>query len=178
MDGRWARGYTERLMARVATASTFRDLTAVLSMLDEFFWGPAWHGPSLRGAIRGVTAAQAVRRFGRGRHNIAELTVHAAYWKYAVRRRLSGSARGSFPLKGSNWFARDRATPASWRADVALLVNEHRQLREVVSRLDTRQLARRIPGSRWTALETIRGAAAHDIYHAGQIQLIKRATAL
>jgi uncharacterized damage-inducible protein DinB len=164
-------------MRRAAARSRSRDLAALLSMLDELFWGPAWHGPSLRGAIRGVTPEQAVRRPGRGRHNIAELTVHAAYWKYAVRRRLSGDTRRSFPLEGSNWFARDRVTTASWRADVALLVNEHRQLCDVVSHLDPRQLTRRIPGSRWTNSEMIRGAAAHDIYHAGQIQLIKRATA-
>ena len=147
-----ARRYTERVMSRSGAASTSRDRTILLSMLDELFWGPAWHGPSLRGAIRGVTPAQAVRRPARGRHNIAELTVHAAYWKYAVRRRLSGGTRGSFPLKGSNWFARDRATPASWRADVALLVNEHRQLREAVSRLDARRRRDGFPaagGRRW-----------------------------
>jgi hypothetical protein len=154
--------------------STSPDLAALLSLLDEMFFGPAWHGPSLRGALRGVTPAQAVRRVKPGRHNIAELAVHAAYWKYVVRRRLTGEKRGSFALEGSNWFPREKVTLASWRADIALLLAEHRRLRETVRTIAPRQLGRRIPGGRWTALETIRGAAAHDAYHAGQIQLLKR----
>jgi hypothetical protein len=150
------------------------ELRSLLSLLDEMFSGPAWHGPSLRGALRGVTARQAAWRAQPGRHNIAELTVHAAYWKYAVRRRLTGEKRGSFALDGSNWFPRTQVTPPSWRADTALLDSEHRRLLGAVRAFDPRRLGRRIPGGKWTALETVRGAATHDAYHAGQIQLLKR----
>src|SRR4029079_2252035 len=90
------------------------DIEGLLSLLDEMFLGPAWHGPSLRGALRGVSASQAAWRAHPGRHNIAELTRHAAYWKYAIRRRITGEKRGAFVLDGSNWFPRDRVTPASW----------------------------------------------------------------
>ena len=76
----------------------------LLALVDEAFDRQAWHGPTLRGSLRGVTPAQAQWRPAPGRHNIRELTVHAAYWKYAVRRRLNGEKRGSFALKGSNWF--------------------------------------------------------------------------
>ena len=153
---------------------TSTELSSLRSFLDEIFFGPAWHGPSLRGAVRGVTPAQAVWRATPRRHNIAELAVHAAYWKYAVRRRLTGETRGSFALEGSNWFRRDEATAASWRADVALLVSEHRRLGQAVGAFKAGKLGRRLPGGQWTALATIRGAAMHDAYHAGQIQLIKR----
>jgi DinB superfamily len=164
--------YTDSDMAASGTGS--RDIEGLLALLDEMFVGPAWHGPSLRGAIRGVTHARAAARVGPGRHNINEVTVHAAYWKYVVRRRLTGDKRGSFAIDGSNWFVRDVVTPGSWRADIALLVNEHRLLCEAVRDLGPRRLALRIPGGKWTALETIQGAAAHDAYHAGQIQLLKR----
>jgi hypothetical protein len=149
----------------------------LVSLLDELFWGPAWHGPSLRGALRGVAPAAAVRRPQPGRHNIAELAIHAAYWKYAVRRRLTGAARGSFAPEGSNWFRRDEVTRASWRADIARLVDEHRKLCDAVRRLDLKDLARPVPRSRWTVRDIVRGVAAHDAYHAGQIQLIKRVIA-
>ena len=59
--------------------------------------------------------------------------MHAAYWKYAVFRRLSGAARGSFPLKGSNWFPRENISESTWRKDVALLDEMHRSLREAVT---------------------------------------------
>jgi uncharacterized damage-inducible protein DinB len=144
----------------------------LLSMIDEGFDRKAWHGPTLLGAIRGVTAAQAVWRPARGRHNIRELTVHAAYWKYAVRRRLTGEKRGSFALEGSNWF--EGGGTRAWKDDVRLLVEEHRKLRAAVASYPQRALGASVDAKKQTAAYTIRGIAAHDLYHAGQIQLIKK----
>jgi hypothetical protein len=91
-----------------------------------------------------------------------------------VRRILKGEKRGSFSLPGSNWFTRPvKATDASWREDVSLLVQEHRLLREAVSRLRPGDLGRVKKGKN-TLAGLIRGVAAHDLYHAGQIQLLKR----
>ena len=75
-------------------------IKAALELIDEAFVKKAWHGPNLRGTIRGLSAAEAAWRPGPGRHSVWELVVHAAYWKYAVRRRLSGEKRGSFALAG------------------------------------------------------------------------------
>ncbi|HMF10720.1 MAG TPA: hypothetical protein VKE94_00390, partial [Gemmataceae bacterium] len=60
----------------------------LLFLLDQAFDKKAWHGPNLRGAIRRVSVAQAGWRPGPSRRSIADIVVHAAYWKYAVRRRL------------------------------------------------------------------------------------------
>jgi hypothetical protein len=99
--------------------------------------------------------------------------VHAAYWKYTVRRRLLGEKRGSFALPGSNFFARpvDRSEKA-WRTDLALLESEHQKLRETVSSIQRRQLDDPKRGKSIRRL--IAGIAFHDVYHAGQIQLIKK----
>ncbi len=150
-------------------------LTTLLALLDEAFDARAWHGTNLRGSLRRVSAQQAAWRPGPRRHNVWEIAVHAAYWKYAVRRRLTGEKRGSFALSGSNWFERPtEPTEGAWRNDVKLLVDEHRRLREVVAALDERVLSKKTTGSRYTFEGLIRGAAAHDLYHAGQIQLLKR----
>src|SRR6516165_3268669 len=77
----------------------------LLRNLDQAYDQKAWHGPNLRGAIRRVDAAEASWHFHPKRHSIADIVVHCAYWKYAVRRRLRGGKRGSFALKGSNWFS-------------------------------------------------------------------------
>src|SRR6266545_4274638 len=104
--------------------------------LAEAFDKASWHGPNLRASLRGVTAEQAVWRPAPERHNIRELAVHAAYWKYAVRRKLTGEKRGSFALQGSNFFARPvNDGEAAWRADIALLESEHRKLLEAVDGL-------------------------------------------
>ena len=152
-----------------------REVQAALGLIDEAFEKKAWHGPSLKGTIRGLSAAEAAWRPGPGRHSVWELVVHAAYWKYAVRRRLSGDKRGSFALEGSNWFVRpDAADHAAWRADVRLLVDEHRKLRAEIAKLKDRDLDRRSAGVKTTPRVLVRGIAAHDLYHAGQIQLLKR----
>jgi uncharacterized damage-inducible protein DinB len=151
-------------------------IRAALELIDEAFEKKAWHGPNLRGTLRGLTAAEAAWRPGPARHSVWELVVHAAYWKYAVRRRLSGEKRGSFALTGSNWFARPEAAGhAAWAKDVRLLVAEHRKLRAVVAGLRDRDLDRAAAaGGATTVRVLVRGIAAHDLYHAGQIQLLKR----
>jgi uncharacterized damage-inducible protein DinB len=136
-----------------------------------------WHGgPTPPGALRGVTAQQAAWRPGPKRKSIWGLALHIAYWDYAVRRLLDGSARGEFPRAPSNWPAPpERPDQRSWSADVALLRAEHDRLVEAALRVDPERLGRRPPGSRqWTYGELLAGIAMHDAYHTGQIQLVKR----
>ena len=151
------------------------DVSQLLGILDSAYDRRSWHGPNLRGALRGITLDEAMWRPGRGRHNIWELVVHAAYWKYAGTQRLTGGPRGSFAVKGSNWFERTQdLTAAAWRRDLGLLDDAHRRLRDAVASLSTRQLAAKKKGSPFTHREIVTGLAAHDLYHAGQIQLLKR----
>jgi hypothetical protein len=161
------------------------DLRQLLQIIDQAYDHASWHGPSLRGSIRRVGAAEAGWRPGPQRHNIWEITVHAAYWKYAVWRRLTGAKSGSFELKGSNWFLRPAknigpGTSAAglfdkaWRDDVALLDRMHVKLRAAIEALPAHALNRRVGRSKVTNFYVISGIAAHDVYHAGQIQLLKR----
>jgi len=151
------------------------ELRQMILMIDEAYSGRSWHGPNLRGSIRGLTSGEASWRPGRGRHSIREIVLHAAYWKYAVRRRLTGERRGSFPLKGSNWFLRPSpGTGTSWPDDIRMLESQHRLLRNVILSVAPADLRRHPGPGRLTRETLIRGIAAHDLYHAGQIQLIKR----
>ena len=145
-------------------------LKVLLAAMDEAYTKNGWHGTTLRNAVRGVEGEAVYWRPAPGRHNVWELTVHAAYWKYAARRRLLGGVkRGSFPMKGSNWIASPaEASQASWKEAQALLDEEHRLLREVVSSLDAKTLSDR------RKVRLVYGATAHDLYHAGQIQLVKK----
>jgi hypothetical protein len=149
----------------------------LLQLLDEAYSRKAWHGPNLKGSLRGLSALQAQTRPAPNRHNIWELTVHCAYWKYAVRRRLIGEKRGSFPLKGSNWFScPGELTEKSWKETVTLLDEQHALLREAILKISRALLDSSSVGSPITHLTLIYGIASHDLYHAGQIQLIKRLT--
>lgn len=159
----------------IAVMASLPDRRHLIALLDEMFLGPAWHGPALRDALRGVKADEATRRPAPGRHNVAEIAVHAAYWKYVVRRRIVGDDKLQFPLIGRNYFDRTRLTAAAWRQDLALLDEEHRLLRAAVASLPRTRFAARFRTSPpWTVRQTIQGVAAHDAYHAGQIRLVRR----
>jgi hypothetical protein len=158
--------------------ATSSEVQQLLAIIDQAYDRRSWHGTNLRGSIRRVPVEQAVWRPAAGRHNIWEVVVHAAYWKYAVWRRVTGAARGSFPLGGSNWLERPReASDAAWRQEVALLDQMHRRLREAAANVSARDLGRKPKASKDTIFAMLSGVAAHDLYHAGQIQLLKRLSA-
>jgi hypothetical protein len=163
------------MSARAGKRAADPRIDLLLEVVDQAFDQKGWHGTTLRGSLRGVTAEEALWRPAPGRHNIWELTVHTAYWKYAVRRRLAGGETGSFARKPSNWPAVP-ATPngASWKSDIRLLEAEHRLLRDAVRTLPPARLETLSPQGVWTMAEEIHGIAAHDLYHTGQIQLIKK----
>ena len=152
--------------------------------LDLLLWNiqPApgrknWHGgPSPVGAVRGVGAEQAAWRPTPRRKSVWELALHIAYWKYTVRRHLVAGEHPRFPRSPAN-FPRlpDPADEPAWAADVALLRSEHDRLVEAVRAFSGRRLDGIPPGGkRWTYGELLLGIAAHDTYHTGQIQLLKR----
>ncbi len=142
----------------------------ILALLQEGYERKTWHGPNLRQSLKGVSAKQAAWRPVAGRHNIWELTLHAAYWKYAVRRQLEGGKRGSFVLHGSNFFERPqqgKLTEAAWRADRSILESEHRALEKSIRRALQKPVSAK-------NLRKLYGIVFHDIYHAGQIRLLRR----
>jgi uncharacterized damage-inducible protein DinB len=151
------------------------QISLLLRIFDEAYNHRAWHGPNLLGTLRGLSAEEAAWRPAEGRHNIWEIALHCAYWKYAVRRRILGLKRGSFPLKGSNWFPRlDSLTGIRWKSDLRLLSEEHHALRGVIASLPAARLKQLTPGATMPIDRLIYGVAAHDVYHAGQIQVVKR----
>lgn len=150
------------------------SIQLLLRNLDQGYDHKSWHGPILKGSLRGVSAEQAAWRPAPDRHNIWELAVHAAYWKYSVLRRLRRD-EVRFPLKGSNWFPRpEEVSETAWKADLRVLEETHRELRRAVESLRDEDLETIPEGSKTRIVDLVLGVAHHDIYHAGQIQLLKK----
>ncbi len=151
------------------------EIKLLLECVDEAYQKKAWHGPNLRGSIRGLNAQFACRRPADNRHNIREIVVHCAYWKYVVRRRITHEKRNSFPLKGSNWFKMSvRLSETAWKEDVKLLDTMHRSMVEAIKNIKPSELKKTPAAPGRNIRLVIFGIAAHDVYHAGQIQLLKK----
>ena len=141
-------------------------ISSLLDLLDEGFNKPAWHGPNLLASIRRLDHVAASKVVIKGRKTIWEQVLHAAYWKQRVLNQLEYAER--FPRSPANWPTLPQpATAEAWKADVALLVQIHERVRHGVEFLSDDQLTPKL-------LKFIRGAAMHDVYHAGQINLLKR----
>jgi hypothetical protein len=138
----------------------------------------SWHGPNLRGSLRGLAPGIATFRPQPDRHNVWEIVVHCAYWKYRVCRLLDRDAPQSFEVKGSDWFRRpaddSEVSPHALAEDLALLARWHGYLTAAVRNVDPDGLDGQPSGSGFTVVELISGAIAHDLYHAGQIRLLRR----
>lgn len=147
----------------------------LIQTFDQAFDKPAWHGPNLRNSLRGVKPPEALWRPAPKRHNIWEIALHCAYWKYAVWRRITGAKRGAFPHKPSDWpRLPSPQSSRAWSEDLALLEHWHSQLREEILRFPATRFNKKPTGSSVSFLRTIYGISSHDLYHAGQIQLLKR----
>jgi len=147
----------------------------LLEVFDQAYTAPSWHGTPLRGTLRGLTPRDALWRPAGDRHCIWDLVLHTAYWKCMVRRRLLRDPAIAFPRDGANFPALpSRPDAAAWRRDRALLDQQHALLRRAIAKLDPAQLDRRGWHSKWRNKQEVYGIASHDLYHAGQIQLLKR----
>ena len=149
----------------------------ILNLLQPAKGKRLWYGgATAAGSLRGVGCGKAAWKPAPERHSIWALVLHLAYWKYAVRRILEDSPKGAFPRKPSNW----PALPAdpdekAWKTDRALLGEEHEKLLAAVRGFDPRRLDEIAPGSgSYRFSDLMFGAATHDLYHTGQIQLVKR----
>jgi hypothetical protein len=137
----------------------------LLNALDCAFDKQSWHGANLMSAIRGVDAKTAARRV-RGRKTIWEQLLHTAYWKHRAHRRIAGTV--AFPRPGKDWPPMPEIRDAKqWKADIEMVRETHQWYRDAVAKLNADWLDEK-------GIWLIQGAAAHDLYHAGQIKLLRR----
>lgn len=150
------------------------EIKRIQSQLRRAFEGQAWHGPSVRELLADVTAEQATARPLPRSHNIWEIVLHIAAWERVVRRRLEGEITGDLPGEEDWPPVRDQAAEA-WQQALQALERGHQELREAIALLDEVQLAELAPGMNYSIYFMLHGVIQHDLYHAGQIALLKKA---
>ena len=141
-------------------------------VLSEGYGPGAWHGPDMKAALADVTTGLAYWRPGAGRHNIAEIALHHAYYAHVVRTKISGRADEPFVLAGEDWFEIDSESTMTWSKILSTVESEQAALTAVVEAVETaRQTS---PLTESERFDLTLGITCHAVYHAGQIQLIKR----
>lgn len=155
-------------------------MSEVNRIADQFrraFDGGAWHGPSVMALLNGVTAEQAAARPIPGAHTIWELTQHIRAWEGACLRRLNGDP-AQLP-DNEDWVALNDFSEAAWEQTKQGLIDTHNQLLKAIASLDDSRLDQlimdhpTIPFS--STYVTLHGSVQHDLYHAGQIAILKKA---
>jgi DinB superfamily len=154
------------------STTTRLEASALLGRTLAEGYGPgAWHGADFKAAIADVSDAAAFRRPAPERHNIAEIALHHAYCVRNVRGRLSGAPLEPFILEGDDWFPVSDDGAVSWPQIRQTVESEHKKLAEVVEGIAA---GRTSPLGETEQFEIVLGITCHAVYHAGQVQLVKK----
>jgi hypothetical protein len=137
--------------------------------------GDAWHGPSWRETLEGITREAALLRPIPEAHTIAEVLLHTTTWHDVVRRRLEGETPQL--TDAEDWPPASFSDEAGWLAAVARLFDSGTALIATVKRFPVEKLHEKRPSVDGTWYELIIGELQHVLYHAGQAALLKKANA-
>jgi uncharacterized damage-inducible protein DinB len=152
---------------------TQSEAARIADQLRRAFDGSAWHGPALLEVLEDVNAATAAAKPFPKVHSIWELVLHIAVWDGAALRRLSGEK--CQPTGLANFPPMPVPTEAAWRKAVAATKRTHDSLVKTVAALPDSRLGDRVPGKRYDFYHVLHGIAQHELYHAGQIAILKKA---
>ena len=149
-----------------------KETERIQDQLRRAFEGGAWHGPSVLELLDGVTAEQAAARPIPGAHSIWELVLHIGAWEGACNRRLAGD-RAELPTE-EDWPAVNDVSDEAWEKTKAALREGHYTLRESIALVEDTHLDEPILQGMPSVYATLHGAVQHDLYHAGQIAILKK----
>jgi len=150
-----------------------KETTRIGEQLKRAFEGNAWHGPSLTEILDGVTAIEASRRPFSQTHNIWEIVLHLSTWHRVVRERLEGKVIIDLTADQDWPPVKDNTDPA-WKIALEALHAGQRILRDKILNLDDTRLQDTVAGMDYSVYVMLHGVIQHDLYHAGQIALLKK----
>ena len=141
-------------------------------ILDEGYGPGAWHGPDLKAALADVSPELAFWRPSPKRHNIAEVALHHAYCTRSARGQFSGTPSEPFVLEGEDWFELDDSKRLTWAQIHSAVEEEQKRLAAVVAEIAAGRVQSKLSDAE--RFNLVLGITCHAVYHAGQIQLLKR----
>ena len=153
------------------------EVARIGSQLKRASEGGAWHGPALLELLADVSAAQAASRPLAGAHSIWEIVLHIAAWQGFATHALEGEPMPIDLPEEENWPPVADASETAWRAAVAHVGEVNKNLRQALRKLSDDDLEKTVGGREYTFYFLLHGVVQHGLYHAGQIALLKKASA-
>jgi uncharacterized damage-inducible protein DinB len=150
------------------------ELTRIGDQMKRAWEGEAWHGPGLEEVIADVAAREAVARPLPDAHTIWEIVLHLTTWVDITRRRVEGEDVGTV-TDAEDWPAVIGTGSEDWEAARRSLAKVQDRLIETISALNPKYLEARPPGASSSRYVILHGTIQHNLYHAGQIAMLKRA---
>jgi len=151
------------------------EIERIEDQLKRAFEGEAWHGPAVLESLEGLTANQAAARPIPDAHTIWEIVLHISAWENAGYRRLSGD-RAQLPVE-EDWPSVEDTSDEEWMRTKAALQRRHHELRATIRRVDEERLDQPILEGLSSVYVTLHGVIQHDLYHTGQIAVLRKALA-
>ncbi len=158
------------------------EIDRIIDEMNREYSGDPWHGLPLKVILGGIAAPQAVARPVAGAHSIFEIVLHMIGWKDEVRRRLSGAPAGE-PQQG-DWPPVGDPSAQGWRTALERLDAAHQALVSAVRAMPESQLLAptndprdKTTGAGVSYYVLLHGIVQHDVYHSGQIALLKKGAA-
>jgi uncharacterized damage-inducible protein DinB len=151
------------------------EINRILDQMDRAFSGEAWHGPDLMLLLKGVSAEDASKHPVAGAHSIWELVNHIAAWNTIVQQKSKGE-----PVNVTtdlDWPPVWEVSEVSWKRSLATLAENRTRLRNYLKTVRDDQLDEGVLRENYSQYVLLHGSVQHDLYHAGQIAVLKRALA-
>ena len=139
--------------------------------IETTYKGDSWHGPNLVNTLKGIDYKQAMKRPIEHRHTIWELTDHTSFWMEEVWKSVKDH-KGLEPDMDKNW-PEMGATEEEWQQSVARLEAAVNMVLDALAEWREEHLYEMVPGEKYTFKQMLHGAVHHNLYHAGQINLLR-----
>jgi uncharacterized damage-inducible protein DinB len=145
----------------------------IQDQLERTYAGNAWHGPPLRNLLSDISAATAALKPKVGSHSIWQIVLHILAWQQVVLRRMAGETIGDLPPE-QDWPGVSDSSDAAWKQVLVQLDAIHKQLCEAIAKFPEARLSEKVPGHRYPIYGMLHGVIQHNLYHAGQIAVLKK----
>ena len=147
-----------------------RAIERILDQLNRAYGGQAWHGPALRELLEDVTEDEAMAHPIADVHSTIEIVAHLRATMDMVSTRLAGNPKEL--TTEEDW---SDVTRTSWAAALEELDHAESRVCDAVARLTPEDLDKIVVGKDYTTYVMVHGVVQHNLYHAGQIAMLKKA---